>query len=131
VFLRAFQRLPRFDPHGPARFTTWLLAIASNVVAEARRKGARRHVGLDQAAHVVEPTMPDTIRHRHELARAFEEAAAQIPDEQRDVFVLAEFHGFTMAEIAAVLGVPEPTVKTRLFRARDKLRALLAPVWEA
>ncbi len=131
VFLRAFQRLPSFDPHGPARLTTWLLAIASNVVAEARRKCARQHVGLDHAAHVVEPTMPDTVRHRREIALAFEQAAAQIPDEQRDVFVLAEFHGLTMTEIAAVLGVAEPTVKTRLFRAREKLRELLAPLWEA
>jgi RNA polymerase sigma-70 factor (ECF subfamily) len=131
VFLRAFQALPRFEPNGPARFSTWLLAIASHVAAEARRKGRHRLVSLEHAGPMADPLMPDALRHRRELAMAFEKAAAQIPDDQRDVFVLAEFHGLTMAEIGAVLGIPENTVKTRLFRARDKLRELLAPVWEA
>ncbi len=131
VFLRAFQALPRFDPHGSARFSTWLLAIASHVAAEARRRGRHRLVGLEHAEPVADPHTPDELRHRRELALAFERAAAQIPDDQRDVFILAEFHGLTMAEIGAVLEIPENTVKTRLFRARERLRELLAPVWEA
>lgn len=131
VFLRAFQGLSRFDPKGPARFTTWLLAIAAHVVSETRRKGRFRLEPLEDSAHEYGGDGPDQVRHRNELARAFQNAAAQLPEEQRDVFVLAEFHGLTMAEIAAVLEVPENTVKTRLFRAREKLRELLAPVWEA
>jgi RNA polymerase sigma-70 factor (ECF subfamily) len=57
-------------------------------------------------------------------------AAAELPDEQRDVFILAEFHGLEMKEIGSVLSIPENTAKTRLFRAREKLRALLRGVWE-
>jgi len=131
VFMRAFQALPAFDPQGPARFSTWLFTIASHVAAEARRKGRHRVVSLEHAREVADPTMPDAERHRREIAQAFERAAAQIPDDQRDAFVLAVFHGLTMAEIGEVLGIPENTAKTRLFRARDKLRELLAPDWEA
>ena len=46
------------------------------------------------------------------------------------MFVLAEFHGLDMKEIGQVLSIPEGTVKTRLFRARERLRVLLKGVWE-
>ena len=46
------------------------------------------------------------------------------------MFVLAEFHGLDTKELASVLGISEGTVKTRLFRARERLRAVLRTVWE-
>jgi RNA polymerase sigma-70 factor (ECF subfamily) len=50
-----------------------------------------------------------------------------LPDDQCAALVLAEFHGLSLHEVSVVLGAPEATIKTRLFRAREKMRAALAP----
>jgi len=130
VFLRAFRALGRFDASSDTRPSTWLLTIASRLVVDVRRK---RHVlVLPLHDDLVAPARgtPETESNRAELGRAIARAAAQLTDEQRDVFVLAEFHGLEMAEIAQVLSVAQGTVKTRLFRARERLRTLLEGVWE-
>lgn len=129
VFLRAARALPQFDIEGSARLSTWLLTIASRLVIDARRE---RRLSLQPLFEgvAVDPSTPETERARVELGRAIAAAAHRLPEEQRDAFILAEFHGQTMQEIATVLGVSEATAKTRLFRARDKLRHLLRAVWE-
>jgi RNA polymerase sigma-70 factor (ECF subfamily) len=130
VFLRAFRALGRFDTSRDARPSTWLLTIASRLVVDKRRE---RHVlvlPLHDDLVAPAPGTPETESRRAELGRAIARAAAQLTDEQRDVFVLAEFHCLEMAEIAQVLSVAEGTVKTRLFRARERLRTLLEGVWE-
>jgi RNA polymerase sigma factor (sigma-70 family) len=125
VFLRAARALPAFDADGPARPSTWLLTIATRVAIDARRR--RRLSGEPLAPDVapVDPATPETERVRAELRSALAAAAAQLPDEQRDAFIMAEFHGLSAAEMAEVLGIPENTAKTRLFRARERLRQLL------
>jgi RNA polymerase sigma-70 factor (ECF subfamily) len=130
VFLRAFRALPRFDGSGSARLSTWLLTIASRLAVDHRRKRSVPVQPLDDELVVSGCTTPETERRRLEIGRALERAAAQLSADQRDVFVLAEFHGLEMAEIARVLTIPEGTAKTRLFRARERLRALLVGVWE-
>ncbi len=130
VFLRASQALDRFELRGPAKVSTWLLAIAAHVVADARKRRRLRLVAPEQALLVPDPSTPETEAQRRELAAALARAGAQLSEDQRDVFILAEFHGLSMAEIAQVVGAPENTVKQRLFRARDRLRALLAEMRE-
>ena len=85
---------------------------------------------VDDASHAAHSSTPETERVRAELARLIERAAAQLPDDQRAAFVLGEYHGFTMAEIAAAMGIPEATANTRLFRARERMRALLGEEWK-
>jgi RNA polymerase sigma-70 factor (ECF subfamily) len=128
VFLKACQALPRFAPRGPAKVSTWLLSVARHAAIDWRRRQRLRLVPLSGLERAADTAGPDTERRRHEIALAFERAAAQLDDDQRDVFVLAEFHGLSMAEIGELCGIPENTAKTRLFRAREKLRALLAEV---
>lgn len=128
VFVRAFAALDRFDPRGPAKLSTWMLAFAWRVAQEARRKRVTAPVDpSDAAVLLLDPSDPEQRQGRRELAHALQEAASQLPPDQLDVFVLAEFHGLSMSELASVLDVPENTVKTRLFRAKEKLRKLLAP----
>lgn len=129
--MRSYQALPRFEPEGPAKVSTWLLGIASRVAIDWRRRSRLRVVSIDEAPQIAVEGTPETEARRGEIARAFELAAAKLDDDQRMVFVLAEFHGLSMAEMAEALGVPENTVKTRLFRARERLRALLEEVREA
>ncbi len=124
AFLRAYLAFPRFDVDGgsPSR---WILTIATRLALNSLH--ARKHRGEPDASasEVVDGATPETERHRRELGRAIEHAIAQLSDEQRAVFVLAELHDLTLAEIGAALGIPENTVKTRLFRAREQLRARL------
>jgi RNA polymerase sigma-70 factor (ECF subfamily) len=74
---------------------------------------------------VCDSITPETERARRELGRAIARAADELSDDQRAAFVLAEFHGMPLADIAAALEIPEGTVKTRLFRARAQLRERL------
>ncbi len=129
TFLRAFEALPRFDPSGPARLSTWLLTIATRVSIDANRKRRLPSTDLeDEAAHP--SRTPEGEALRRELGRALEAAAARLPDDQRTALVLAEFHGFSMSEIGTALDVSEATAKTKLFRARERMRAELAPLRE-
>jgi RNA polymerase sigma-70 factor (ECF subfamily) len=130
TFLRAFRALPRFDTTGPARPSTWLLTIATRLVRDERRKRRPSLQPLDAVLPAVASGTPETERSRAELGRALSRAAEELSDEHRDVFILAEFHGLDMKEIGHVLSIPEGTAKTRLFRARERLRALLQGVWE-
>jgi len=130
VFLRACRALPTFDSARSARLSTWLLTIATRVAIDARRKRRLPIAPLDADLVVADSGTPETERRRHEIAGALESAALQLSEEQRDVFVLAEFHGLDTKELASVLGISEGTVKTRLFRARERLRAALRTVWE-
>src|SRR5512133_1646015 len=126
VFLRAYRALPRFELRPGLRVSTWLLKIAVRLVLDERKKPRLTLVPLveedagDQASAEHVPT-PESERRGQELVEAFERAAAELSEEQRVVFVLAQFHGQTMAEIAELCGVPENTVRTRLHRAREKL----------
>jgi RNA polymerase sigma-70 factor (ECF subfamily) len=127
AFLRAYRAFPSFELDGPARVSTWLLTIAVRLALNARKKSARiSAMPLTDAAIVQDSTTPEIERARRELGRAIARAADELSDDQRASFVLAEFHGMSLADIAAALEIPEGTVKTRLFRARAHLRERLA-----
>jgi RNA polymerase sigma-70 factor (ECF subfamily) len=131
--LKAVRALPAFDPAGPARPSTWLLTIATRVALDARKKRRIPTTSLDAiegAASPADPATPETERKRRDLGRAIERAAADLSDDMRAAFVLADIHGLTMAEIANALSIPEATAKTRVFRARKHLRERLAPLRE-
>lgn len=64
------------------------------------------------------------------IASALELAVGELPREQRAAFLLAECHGLTTAEIAQVTDTTRATVKTRLFRARARLKRSLRAIWE-
>jgi RNA polymerase sigma-70 factor (ECF subfamily) len=128
TFLRAYRAFPGFDLEAQARPSTWLLTIAVRLAINAKKELARsaRPISFLDGAEMVHASTPETERARRELGRAIERAAAELSDDQRAVFLLAQFHGLSIAEIASALEIPENTVKTRLFRARSHLRGRLA-----
>ena len=126
TFLRAVRALPMFRPDGPARASTWLLTIATRLALDARKKKRVPLAPPEAALAVADPATPETERARRELGARLARAAATLGDDQRAAFVLVELHGFTLAEVGRALDVPEATAKTRLFRAREKMRAALA-----
>jgi len=127
VFLRAYRAFPRFRLDHEARTSTWLLTIATRLAFNELRRRAFEAVQLDASVELRDLRTPEVERSRRELGRAIEAAAATLSDDQRAAFALAEFHGWSSAEIAHALQISENTVKTRLFRARARMRLLLAP----
>lgn len=126
TFVRAYRAFPSFDPEGPAKVSTWLLTIATRLALDVRkRKRADDRPMSDVEPPSDRPSNPELSLERRQLGAAIAAAAAELPDDQRAALVLAEMHGLSIAEIAEALEVPENTAKTRLFRAREKMRASL------
>lgn len=131
AFLHAIRAFPSYDVEGRGRPAIWLLTIARNLIIDHRKR--RRETLQGTAPTDDGPSdgrTPETERQRSELGTALMRAAAELSDEQRDAFILAEYHDLTMDEIADISGVPTGTVKARLSRARSRLRELLGEFWE-
>lgn len=117
TFIRAFTKLPTYAFQ--ARFSTWLFTIARNVAVDAMRSGARRTRLLERVPPIVDEPGP-------EIGNELRVALHSLPDKHREAVLLVEVVGFTCGEAAHVLGVPEGTVKSRLFHARKRLVAWFA-----
>jgi RNA polymerase sigma-70 factor (ECF subfamily) len=126
TFLRAHAALPAFDPAQPAKLSTWLLTIAARVALDELKRRRLPLEPLERATELASGESPERSASRRRLGQAIEAAAAQLTGEQRAVFVLFMFHGFSLEQIASALGCAPATAKTRLFRARQRLRELLA-----
>jgi RNA polymerase sigma-70 factor, ECF subfamily len=129
TFVRAYRAFPGFDPHGSAKPSTWLLTIATRLALDARKKKSLERGSLDDAEDASTGSTPELSLERRELGRAIEHAALRLPDDQRAALVLTEIHGLSIAEVADALAIPENTAKTRLFRAREKMRESLKSEW--
>lgn len=129
TFVRAYRAFPSFDPDGPAKVSTWLLTIATRLALDVRKKKPLSDEELEGAAPPAMPSAPDLSLERRELGRAIADAAARLPDDQRAALILSDVHGLSLAEIGEALGVPEATAKTKVFRAREKMRAALGGEW--
>lgn len=129
TFVRAYRAFPSFDPAGAAKPSTWLLTIATRLALDARKRKTLDAVPLDDAPPKPADSTPELRAERRQLGDALADAAATLPDEQRAALLLADVHGLSIAEIATALATNESTAKTRLFRAREKMRAALADEW--
>jgi RNA polymerase sigma-70 factor (ECF subfamily) len=123
VFLRAFRALPRFEKR-EAKVSTWIFRIAVRLLQDHARKNREGLTTSTDDLRDPKGSPEDLCAQRAQLTR-IEQAAAELPEEQRVAFVLFEFHDQTHEEIAKVTGAPTATVKTRIHRARRFLRAAL------
>ena len=124
TFVRVLRALPEFDPAGTATLSTWMLTIATRLALNELRKPELARIesepeGIERA---------DVAAERRRLGRAIAEGVAALPDAQRAVFVLREYHGLEYQAIAGALEIELDTVKSRLSRARASLRERLAPI---
>src|SRR3954469_20520910 len=127
VFLAAFRGLAGFDPERSA-FSTWLFTIARN---RCRNELARpRPVAGAALPDVVDPRSPERAASDAELFRQLDAALDALPFRQRSAFVLAELQGLSYEEVGRIEGIGVGTVKSRIARAREKLRCLLRHVAE-
>ena len=138
VFLRVFRMLHRF--RGQSSLRTWIFRIVVNQARNRQRWWRRRHVRqqVSLALHIEQhgelpaqcdaATDPDRAFDRKQLAHRLRRALDALPFDQRTVIVLREVDGLSYDEIAFSLGVTLGTVKARLTRARQALRACLQEV---
>jgi RNA polymerase sigma-70 factor (ECF subfamily) len=121
TFVRVLRALPSWDLTGPASLKTWILTIATRLTLNDLRKP-------EMTTIIGDPPATDTTDAASERARigaAIAAGVATLPDAQRAVFVLREYHELDYADIAEALGLDLGTVKSRLARARATLRERL------
>lgn len=137
TFLRILSKSERFREG--ARFSTWMYQIALNLCRDrARRRRRWGHLVVaepaprrpdlpprEAAAPQGPDTDPDAALVRSERQRAVQHALSGLSRDQREVLVLKEYEGLKFREIADVLGIPESTVKSRMYAALDTMRASL------
>jgi len=120
--------IDRFEPNGPARFTTWLTTVATRTLLMDLRKRRPELVGLEDEAHAAPPSYdPSLATQSRSLGEAIERALERLPHAQRRAFVLAAVEGLPLDEVAALESVPVGTIKSRLSRARMALAITLGP----
>jgi RNA polymerase sigma-70 factor (ECF subfamily) len=117
VFLKLWRALPSYD--GRAAVSTWLYAIARNTCLSAvRAEGYRRTRSLDETS---EPSAPSVTP----LKLGIEQCVGRLPDLQRQVITLFYLQERRLADVAAMLDLPEGTVKSHLHRARRALAGMM------
>ena len=123
VFLDVWRQANRFE--GRSAVSTWLIAIARFKVLSSLRK--RREEGLDEetAELIEEPSdNPEVALAKLDKAEKLRKCLTALSPEQREIIDLVYYHQKSVEEVAQIVGIPENTVKTRMFYARKKLGEL-------
>ncbi|HRJ45452.1 MAG: sigma-70 family RNA polymerase sigma factor [Caldilineaceae bacterium] len=131
-FIKAYRALESFRG---GSFKSWLMRIVTNTCYDVlRARKRRRTVSLDDLPVEEEYVSqlidgresPEQAVERQELQQLLEAAIRSLPDDQRTVIVLCDVHGYAYEEIAEMTGVAMGTVKSRISRARGRVRGYLA-----
>lgn len=135
-YLKAFSSLHSYT--GTSSFSTWITRIVVNAALDRKRAATRRRTALiSQDVAMLDEyrarfarsdnSTPENELLRSELTRLLKGAIAELSEEYRTVFVLRDIEGMSVAEAASALSISESAVKTRLLRARRRLRETLTP----
>lgn len=138
AYLSAFQHIDSF--RGEAAFKTWITRIVLNhCFMQLRRAGrlaarSTSQVALDDRnskpadnVFVAKAPSPEEAASRSEMAELLDAASSRLPRHLRDVFHLSEHADLSLKEVASALGLTVGGTKTRLFRARARMRTYLQP----
>ena len=138
AYLRCFANIGGFE--GRSSLSTWLTRIVINEALGRQRSARRRRANLDGSSVTLlddyreklmrgsmTPIAADGAIAREQIRRMLEDAISRLPDTFRPVFMLRDVEGLSVDETAEMLGVAPATVKTRHFRARQRLQQELAP----
>ena len=137
AYLLAYRAMDKF--RGDAKLSTWLVRIVVNeAIARMRKRSRRADVirldgGTEQDSQAAEesmneskPEQPDQAASRAQARRLLEAKIDELPDAFRTVLLLRAVEEMGVEEVAACLGIPEATVRTRFFRAKGLLREALS-----
>lgn len=129
AFLAALVKLHQYDAQRP--FGPWLMRIVSNAATDRRRRRTVRRAESLEEGLVAGGARPDAVAEREALRGRLRAALAQLPPRRSLAVTLFDVEGYSHAEIAGMLGIPEGTVRSEVFHARRRLRTLLADWREA
>ncbi|MGA2981188.1 MAG: sigma-70 family RNA polymerase sigma factor [Terriglobales bacterium] len=123
AFLRAYRGLGQWRKD--AVFSTWLFALATNLYRSELRRIPLRIVSLDDIAEPADTHASDGGLEEQDRNLAVRRAVGALPAKYREAMILFYFHDMDVTNAARSLGLPEGTVKARLFRGREILRSKL------
>ena len=137
TFLKAYRALPSF--RGESAFYTWLYRIGINtaknyLAAKGRRAPTTTEVDADEAETFEEASLlhdintPERILQSKQIGQTINIAMQSLPEELRNAIMLREIEGLSYEEIAAEMGCPIGTVRSRIFRAREAVAEKLRPL---
>jgi RNA polymerase sigma-70 factor (ECF subfamily) len=125
VFLDVWRQAASFK--GRASVSTWLLAIARYKALSARRRRVDAKLDAEIASTIADPADdPEAALQKKKRGELLHKSLARLSPEHGEVIDLVYYHGKSVKEVADIVGVPEATVKTRMFYARKKLAELVA-----
>ena len=130
VFLDVFRTLPNFDPEREVPFGAWLFTLARNrCLSELRRRGKRHFIELDAAGELPAAGLSaeELLLHRERWA-ALQNSLRQLPEPYRTTLAQS-LAGQSLEEIALDQAISVGTVKSRLFRAKARIRTLMKNVF--
>lgn len=124
VFLAVWQSAGRYE--GRSEPLTWLLSIAHNKAVSGMRRRRDANASLDEAAEIEDATdTPDVIVQKEDKGAIMRHCINALSLDHRTILDLVYYQERSISEAAEILGIPEGTVKTRVFHARKKLSELL------
>ena len=126
AFLRAYRALPKWRKN--AAFSTWLFALAINLYRSELRRIPARTVPLDEVTELADSRSCDGGIEEKDRNCAVRRAVSALPPKYRETLILFYFHGLDVGAAAQSLGLPEGTIKARLFRGREILRSKLPEI---
>jgi len=125
VWIKLIQARDRYQP--TARFRTWLYTITHNHITDYYRK--HRVTAVTDEIENIETRAPERIAQDQQILAVLHEGIRQLPDVQREAFLLKEETGLSLDEIAAVMAASKESTKSRLRYATAKLREQLKGLW--
>jgi len=124
VFLDVWRQAGRFE--GRSAVSTWLLAIARFKALSAMRKKPDEALDEEAAEAIEDPgDDPETVLAKKDKSSVIRKSLAKLSAEHREIIDLVYYHEKSVEEVAEIVGIPENTVKTRMFYARKRLAELL------
>jgi RNA polymerase sigma-70 factor (ECF subfamily) len=129
AFLRVYRSLASW--RRDAAFSTWLFAVAANLYRSELKRIPAHNVGLDDVPELMDQRSHPTDYEERERNSMVRRAVMSLPAKYRDVMILYYFHEKDVPAASKSLGLPEGTVKARLFRGREILRGKLPQLLEA
>ena len=135
AFIKAYRALPKF--RGDSAFYTWLYRIAINTAKNHMVTKGRRPPGTDVdlgdadlaelPSELIDNGSPEAKLSSNELHLLINNAIEELPEDLRTAFTLREFGGLSYEEITQIMDCPVGTVRSRIFRAREALDAVISP----
>jgi RNA polymerase sigma-70 factor (ECF subfamily) len=125
VFIDVWRQAERFESR--SQVSTWLFAIARNKALSALRRRSTEELDEEVAEFIEDPAdSPETTMHNKQRSEILLDCLSQLSAAHREIIDLVYYHEKSIDEVSEIIGVPQNTVKTRMFYARKRIGELMA-----